>query len=165
MTCLLLNHQGLREKSDADAGHDFIGGISEKLGLRALRDALHRNASGRVLEVGGTAGSDRAHYPAGCEVIGVDWNRANLLAFEDETFDTVTASLSLCRFENQAILLREMSRVCKPHGRIVLLEHGRCQPSRDPLELMRRAGLQILHSQGTFFGMVHVIEARPAPRN
>lgn len=187
MTCLVIDHHGLRE-SDAAAGHhDLIDGISEKLGLRSLRDALYRRASGRVLEITAGTGFQRAHYPAGCEAVGVDVNRSDLLPFEDETFDTVTSCLSLCRFANPAVLLREMSRVCKPHGRILVLEHGRsdrpwigewqdrratahaerggCRPNRDSLGLMRRAGLQIVHAQSSFFGMVHVIEAMPAPRN
>lgn len=165
MTSLLLNPHGLREQ-DAGAGHHaLINGVSEKLGIRSLKDALWRKASGRVLEVAVGKKPRLAHYPSRCEVVGVDLNRSDLLAFEDETFDVVTSSLSLCRFANLPVLLREMSRVCKPHGRILVVEYGRCRPSGDSLELMRRAGLQILDVQSSFYGTVHVIEAMPAVRN
>jgi SAM-dependent methyltransferase len=165
MTYQLLSHHGLRE-SNAGARHPrLVGGVTEKLGLRSLKDALWRKASGRVLELTAGTGPRLARYPVGCEVIAVDLDRSDLLAFEDETFDVVTSSLSLCRFANLPVLLREMSRVCKPHGRILVVEHGHCQPERDPVDLMRRAGLQVVDVQSTFFGTAHVIEAMAATRN
>lgn len=211
MTCLLIDNHPLRANFTAAPGcHDLIGGLIEKVGLQSLRDDLFRNASGRVLEVAVGTGLNLAHYPAGCEIVGVDTSRsaldvagqrvgrlaanitlqrmdAELLAFEDESFDTVTSSLSLCTFTNPLVALREMSRVCKPHGRILLLEHGRsdrpwighwqdrrvhahltrgrCRTNREPLDLMVQAGLKMVHAQTRLFGMIHVVEAMPATRS
>jgi SAM-dependent methyltransferase len=209
MTCLLIHNHRLHANGGSTGVHDLIDGITEKLGLGSLRNDLYRNATGKVLEVAVGTGLNLRHYPKGCEIIGVDLSRsmlevaemraqrlstditlqlmdAELLAFEDECFDTVTSSLSLCSFTNPLLALREMSRVCKPHGRILLLEHGRsdrpwighwqdrranahltrgsCQPNRDPLDLIHRAGLKIVQVRTRFFGMIHTIEAMPATR-
>eukprot|EP00510_Aplanochytrium_minuta_P002865 CAMPEP_0184026192 /NCGR_PEP_ID=MMETSP0954-20121128/13349_1 /TAXON_ID=627963 /ORGANISM="Aplanochytrium sp, Strain PBS07" /LENGTH=203 /DNA_ID=CAMNT_0026310299 /DNA_START=54 /DNA_END=662 /DNA_ORIENTATION=- len=50
---------------------------------------------------------------------------AHQLPFPDATFDTVVDTFGLCSLENPETALREMKRVCKPAGKILLLEHGR----------------------------------------
>jgi ubiquinone/menaquinone biosynthesis C-methylase UbiE len=50
---------------------------------------------------------------------------AEALPFRDRCFDTVTSSLSTRTFPNPAEALHEMSRVSKPSGQILLVEHGR----------------------------------------
>ena len=76
-----------------------------------------------------------------------------------------------------------MARVCRTDGKILLLEHGRsdrdwlgrwqdrhagqfarpagCHWNREPLELAKQAGLKILKSRRSFFGIFHQIEAEP----
>ena len=44
--------------------------------------------------------------------------------FDDGTFDTVVDSLTLNSVFNREQLADEMKRVCKPGGRILLLERG-----------------------------------------
>lgn len=44
------------------------------------------------------------------------------LAFPDDSFDAVISSLSTCTFPEPVAALREMSRVCKPDGRIRFLD-------------------------------------------
>ena len=44
--------------------------------------------------------------------------------FPDNSFDTVVSTFGLCSYEDPAKALREMQRVCKPDGQILLLEHG-----------------------------------------
>jgi len=48
-----------------------------------------------------------------------------LSKFATSTFDTVVDAFGLCSHEDPVQVLREISRVCKPDGRILLLEHGR----------------------------------------
>jgi SAM-dependent methyltransferase len=51
------------------------------------------------------------------------------LPFEDQTFDTVVTTLTLCSIHDAAAALAEIRRVLKPGGRFVFFEHGR---SDDP---------------------------------
>ncbi|HEU4344235.1 MAG TPA: methyltransferase domain-containing protein [Candidatus Binatia bacterium] len=110
---------------------------------------------------------------------------AETLPFRDKSFDTVVSSLSTCTFPNPAAALREIARVCRTDGRILFLEHGRsdrewlgqfqdrhadqfasplgCHWNREPLELVRNAGLKIIETKRVFFGVFHQIEAEPKP--
>ena len=47
------------------------------------------------------------------------------LPFPDASFDTVVQTFGLCSESDPAVALREICRVCKPDGRVLLLEHGR----------------------------------------
>lgn len=50
---------------------------------------------------------------------------ADLSAYPDASFDTVVDTFGLCSFDDPVAVLRELGRVCKPGGKILLLEHGR----------------------------------------
>jgi ubiquinone/menaquinone biosynthesis C-methylase UbiE len=179
--------------------YDFAVMPLEFLIFRRLRSRLLRSAAGRVLEVAAGTGANLGHYPAGVNVIAVDLSPAMLararsrgaanvvvmdaerLAFRDGSFDTVVSTLATCTFPDPVAALREMRRVCRPGGRILLLEHGRssrpgvaawqdrraakhaaclgCWWNREPLESVCRAGLDARSATRTFLGMVHVIQA------
>ncbi len=109
---------------------------------------------------------------------------AEALGFPDASFDTVVSSLSLCTFPDPVAALGEMERVRRPDGRILLLQHGRsdvgwlgrlqdrseeahaeqlgCHWNREPLELLRRAGLRPTSARRAFLGIFHEIEAGSA---
>jgi ubiquinone/menaquinone biosynthesis C-methylase UbiE len=108
---------------------------------------------------------------------------AEALPFADKSFDAVVSSLSTCTFPNPVAALEDMARVCRTSGKILLLEHGRsdrewlgrwqdrhadqfakplgCHWNREPLELTKSAGLKIIRSHRSFFGVFHRIEAEP----
>src|SRR5262249_52242921 len=50
---------------------------------------------------------------------------AEALPFSDKHFDTVVSSHTTCTFPNPITALREMARVWRTEGKILLLEHGR----------------------------------------
>jgi ubiquinone/menaquinone biosynthesis C-methylase UbiE len=111
---------------------------------------------------------------------------AEALPFSDHSFDTVVSSLSTCTFPEPVIALQEFARVCRTGGKILLLEHGRsdrewlgrfqdrradrfakqlgCHWNREPLELTKSAGLKMVKSQRSFFGVFHRIEAETGAR-
>jgi ubiquinone/menaquinone biosynthesis C-methylase UbiE len=140
------------------------------------------------------------HYPDGARVTAVDLSPAmlrkarrrgarrasvmdaGLLALPGAAFDTVVSTLGTCTFPDPVAAIREMRRVCRPGGRILLLEHGRsshprvaayqdrtapghakylgCWWNRDPLETVRLAGVEPYATRRMLLGIVHVIEAR-----
>ena len=50
---------------------------------------------------------------------------AQCLAFPDQCFDTVFATFVFCSVPDPVQGFRELRRVCKPDGRLLLLEHVR----------------------------------------
>ncbi|HMM21496.1 MAG TPA: methyltransferase domain-containing protein [Selenomonadales bacterium] len=113
-----------------------------------LRKKTIEQASGDVLEIGVGTGSNLPFYREGCRVTCIDFsqgmlakakNRVHLtkvpvtllemdaqhLSFADNTFDTVVATCVFCSVPDPVQGLREARRVCKPEGKIVLLEHVR----------------------------------------
>jgi ubiquinone/menaquinone biosynthesis C-methylase UbiE len=109
--------------------------------------------------------------------------QADALTFPDASFDVVTTSLVLCTVPDPEAALREMSRVCKPDGRIVVLEHVRApnpllawmQKKLTPLQVkylgchfdrptdrtLRDLGFAIEDEQRRFFGIFVLLTARP----
>ena len=191
----------LQSKWDrASRWYDLATAVLEALVFRRLRSRLLKSASGRVLEVAGGTGRNLGHYPTGADVITIDLSPGMLakarkrgapkvavmdaehLAFRDGLFDTVVSTLGTCTFLDPVEALREMRRVCRPGGRILLLEHGRsdrpriaawqdrrahkhaaclgCWWNREPLENVRKAGLKPRTANRRLLGMVHVIQAR-----
>lgn len=93
--------------------------------------------------------------------------------------------MTLCTFIHPVEVLHEMSRACKPGGKILLMEHGRsrigwigrwqdrraakhaeqfgCHWNREPLEIAEEAGLDVMQAERHFFGIFHEIVSRPAP--
>jgi len=45
--------------------------------------------------------------------------------YADNSFDTVVDTFGLCSFDDPVAVLKQIQRVCKPDGKILLLEHGR----------------------------------------
>jgi ubiquinone/menaquinone biosynthesis C-methylase UbiE len=101
-----------------------------------------------VLEVGVGTGMNLEHYPAEVRVTGIDVSPRMLdrarpraeaaeadvellvadvedLPYADDTFDTATAACVFCSVADPVQGLRELARVTRPDGRVLLLEHVR----------------------------------------
>lgn len=109
------------------------------------REKLLSGAKGKVLEVGIGTGRNIPYYPDNVELTGIDFspkmveiarrkakNRKNVkilemdaenMEFNDNTFDTVVTSCVFCSVPNPVQGLKEIKRVCKNGGKIVMLEH------------------------------------------
>lgn len=187
--------------------YDLAEGLPELLGMKNLRRTLLQRALGQVLEVAVGTGKNLPYYPRIGQLTAVDVSLAMVtrarqradklglqvhfqvmdaahLGFPDQHFDTVVDALALCTFPDPVAVLREMARVCKPQGHILLLEHGHsdrawlgrwqdrhaarharhlgCHWNREPLELVRQAGLRLITDARHFFGIFHLLEAVPA---
>lgn len=121
---------------------------------RIIREDLRKKvlsyANGKVLEVGVGTGKNLKYYPVGCDVTGIDLSpgmlqrarvravKLNLpvqllemdaqnLEFPDDTFDTVVATCVFCSVPDPIKGLSEIKRVCKPQGKVILLEHVRSE--------------------------------------
>lgn len=112
------------------------------------RQRLLATACGDVLEVGFGTGLNLRHYPAQVRRIttvdpnagmhrlaqrrvrrsGIEVDQRVLsserLPFEDDRFDCAVSTFTLCSIENVGQALAEVSRVLKPGGRFLFLEHG-----------------------------------------
>ena len=128
--------------------YDLYDAPMELMGTKKRRRALVGNTSGTVLEVGVGTGKNLRYYTAGTEVAGIDVSsqmlqraerrlaalrmKANLveadvqdLPFDDDTFDTAVGTCVFCSVVDPVQGLRELGRVVRPDGRILLLEHVR----------------------------------------
>jgi ubiquinone/menaquinone biosynthesis C-methylase UbiE len=117
--------------------------------LTAYRSRVVPAAEGQVLEIGVGSGLNLPFYTRNVrQVIGLDPSpkllsmaRGNLrpglspvefvegsaeaIPLETESMDTVVMTWTLCSIPDAGRALREMSRVLKPTGRLLFVEHGR----------------------------------------
>jgi len=176
-------------------------------GVRKKRKQLFAESRGNVLDVGCGYGMNFPHLTQATSITGIDFSPvmldsahkytqqlglkvdlrlgdAEALEFADNTFDTVISTLSTCSFYNPLTALQEMRRVCKPEGKILLVEHGRsswewlgryqdnhvheqielggCRWNQEPQELVKGAGIHIISAERTLLGIFHTIMASPA---
>jgi phosphatidylethanolamine/phosphatidyl-N-methylethanolamine N-methyltransferase len=117
--------------------------------LRQVIEALDIPRGAKVLEVGAGTGTSFPAYPRHCEVTGVDlapdmlaraqekilendWNHLRVmemnaldLKFPDNSFDYVMAFHVVTVVPDPIRMIQEAKRVCKPGGKIVIVNHFR----------------------------------------
>jgi methyltransferase OMS1 len=183
------------------------------MGLTLLRRALlyfHSNP-GSLLEVGAGTGRNLGYYPKHVsKIVLTDFSEKMLLQarsklkndpdsrvqlfvadaanmtryYPPNTFDTVLDTFGLCSFDDPVQVLKELQRVCKPDGKILLLEHGTsktwkglanfldknaerhaknwgCVWNRDLDAILDDAGLEIDQKDTWHFGTTYYVVARP----
>jgi len=130
------------------AFYDVVEGMSEQR-YSPWRKRLWEMVDGtEVLEVGVGTGKNMPFYPFGTKITAIDLTpgmlerarerarelRLNLtlkigdiqaLEFPDSFFDNVVATFVFCSVSDPVLGLRELGRVVKPGGKILLLEHMR----------------------------------------
>ena len=129
--------------------YDLMYGVALEHGRRQAMSRLAPASGESVLEVGVGTGLSALRYPASCRVTAIDISEAMLerakqrlerrgiehvslcrmdvahLGFPDESFDAVYAPYVLNVVPDPVQAAREMLRVCRPCGRVVLLNHFR----------------------------------------
>jgi len=127
--------------------YDLIYGATLDHGRRQAMSRLAPACGESILEIGVGTGLSALHYPRGCRVVAIDLSahmigRARLrlarrgvqhvslcrmdaarLAFRDAQFDAIYAPYVMNIVSDPARVAREMLRVCRPLGRLVLLNH------------------------------------------
>lgn len=107
-----------------------------------------------------------------------------LSEFPDQCFDTVVDTFGLCSYDDPVQVLKEMKRVCKPDGKVLLLEHGRsktwdfitkyldknaerhaknwgCVWNRDLDQIVQESGLELETLHTWHFGTTYYMVCRP----
>jgi len=127
--------------------YDVVFGGMLQQGRRRAMAYLRPDTGESVLEIGVGTGADLREYPAPCRVTAIDLSMAMLehargrasnlttarvafaqmdatrLAFPDRSFDAVYAPHVINVVPDPAAIGREIARVCRPDGRVVLLNH------------------------------------------
>jgi ubiquinone/menaquinone biosynthesis C-methylase UbiE len=139
----------VRRHYDRSAGsYDRIISWAEKALFRGGREWVCSRARGEVLEIAVGTGRNLPFYPEDVSLTGIELSPKMLdlarrrarergreadlrvgdaqnLPFPDASFDTVVATLALCTIADDRRAVAETSRVLRPGGRLLLLEHVR----------------------------------------
>lgn len=161
---------GLNERAFARY-YPILIGLSERAGQADRRRDLLGRATGRTLELGAGGGHNLRHYPSVVTELVVtepsphmithlrrelseqpprvgSWEivrtGAEQLPFDDASFDTVVATFVHCTIPDPRAALTEITRVLRPGGRYLFIEHVRSTDNRwlarfqDAIELPHR---------------------------
>lgn len=129
--------------------YDLVFGAPLQPGRVAAVARMDIQPGDRILEVGTGTGINAPLYPRDCHVTAIDLSAAMLararariqrdglthvrllegdaarLTFADDSFDSVYAPYVISVVPDPILVAREMRRVCRPGGRIVILNHFR----------------------------------------
>ncbi|MCJ7522361.1 MAG: methyltransferase domain-containing protein [Dehalococcoidia bacterium] len=191
--------------------YDLMMALIERLRLSKYRALLwSRVESSRVLEIGVGTGKNFPYYPPDAEIDAVDFSEKMLerakdrakkqkvrvhlqqmdvqnLDFADNAFDTVAATLVFCSIPDPVRGIKEVERVCKPGGKVVLLENNfssipilgwfvklinpialwmiGADFNRHPEENVAKSGLKVERVTNLGRGLWKLIEARKKPNS
>ncbi|WP_151526921.1 class I SAM-dependent methyltransferase [Serinicoccus kebangsaanensis] len=185
--------------------YDQLSAGMERRLLAASRPWVAGRAVGRVLEVGVGTGANLPHYPVGVELTCLERSAAMLaqarrrasdlglqvdfvhgdagaMDLPDGAFDTVVSTFTLCCVPDLDLALREMTRVLRPGGSLLLADHvassrwwvraGQAAADtvsvplagehfgRRPRAHLGALGLEVLDSERTALGVIERVHAR-----
>ncbi|MGM0578858.1 MAG: class I SAM-dependent methyltransferase [Myxococcota bacterium] len=201
--------EGARRRYDRMAPfYDAMEWFAERGAFsRWRRDLWSRVGGERVLEAGVGTGKNLPYHPAEAEVVAMDLSPAMLerarrraerlgvditldegdvedLPYQDGSFDVAVATFLFCSVPHPVQGLRELRRVLRPGGRLILLEHVLSRKpilgtlmrwldtpvhrmvgahiARDTVGNVEAAGFEIVRVEELAGDVVKRIEARPA---
>lgn len=181
--------------------YDYVECPCELFSFKNYRKKILSDLKGKVLEVGVGTGKNIPYYN-NVEYTGIDFSKnmlakakkkfpktkllqmdAQELEFKDSTFDYIITSFVLCSVPDPVKALKEMKRVIKKEGKIIMLEHVRSKNriiallqdihnpltrfffgfniNRDTKHNIHKAGLVLTKDQALAFGdVLRLFEAR-----
>lgn len=173
---------------------------------RKFRKRIFQEAEGDVLEVGIGSGLNFPFYNKVVKLTGVDFSHEMLkvaqdaakhysfettlieedveaVEFNENAFDTIVSSGTLCAYQNPVNTLNEFQRWCKPGGKILLMEHGistnkpiawlqktinplalkfvRCHQNRNIIEIVKKSHLKVIKEERYLAGYLYLVCAKP----
>ena len=164
---------------------------------------LFSRMNGKTLMVGVGTGNDFKYFPNGLDILGIDISPKMLeravtktatyegsltlremdvcrLDFNDSVFDTVATVCTFCSVPRPVVGLREIHRVLKPGGQLLMFEHVRSNIgplgilmdlltplstrvgpalNRDTVGNVQRAGFDLRRVENVYLDIVKTIEA------
>lgn len=191
------------------AGYDKALAPFEKRFLaKWRRETLsHLPENAEILEIGAGTGANFTFYPMSKHAVASEisckmlekareklnektnfikliQNNAESLPFAENSFDAAFATLVFCSLEKPENAFRELKRVVRPNGKIVLLEHVRPNGlfgyffdflniltlaliedcfNRETAKLAENTGLQVIEVKKKVFGAVNLIVCENTP--
>ena len=192
-----------RDKWDAASGNfDRLShGDDRRFGVHKRR--LFAKVAGRTLLVAAGTGNDFKFFPPGLDIVAIDISpkmleRAALkvaaypgsialremdvcaLEFPDDSFDTIATVCTFCSVPRPVAGLRELRRVLKPSGQLLMFEHVRSRIgplglfqdlmtpltrragpdlNRDTVGNVQKAGFRLRRVENAYLDIVRMIEA------
>jgi ubiquinone/menaquinone biosynthesis C-methylase UbiE len=164
---------------------------------------LFSKTRGATLMVAAGTGNDFEFFPPGHRILAIDISPAMLeraarkasryegelelrqmdvceLALPDASFDTVATVCTFCSVPKPIVGLRELHRVLRPDGQLLMFEHVRSKigplgilldlmtplsrrfgpdMNRDTVENVQKAGFRIRREENVYLDIVKIIEA------
>ncbi len=128
--------------------YDLLEKPMESMAMGEWREKLIEKIEGeKVLEIGIGTGKNLIYYPENLNIIGIDFSRnmlkkakdkikdkkninliemdAQNMKFADNSFDTVVTTCVFCSVPDPVEGLKEIRRVCKNNGKVIMIEHMR----------------------------------------
>ncbi|ABR49416.1 Methyltransferase type 11 [Alkaliphilus metalliredigens QYMF] len=145
------NTEKIRKKYDrVSKVYDILEQPMEVMSLKKSRVEVTKDLKGKVLEVGVGTGKNIPYYPNDISIIAIDFSDKMLakarekakklnkkveliqmdvqnMNFADNTFDMVFTTCVFCSVPDPIEGLKEIRRVCKPDGKIIMIEHVRSE--------------------------------------
>ncbi|OGO78747.1 MAG: methyltransferase type 11 [Clostridiales bacterium GWB2_37_7] len=141
----------IRKRYDrASIFYDLMEAPMEVMALKRWRIEVMKLLKGRVLEIGVGTGKNIEYYPKDLDITAIDFSEKMLakakvkaalydkkvdlrlmdaqhMDFADNTFDTVFTTCVFCSVPDPIVGLKEIRRICKPDGKIIMIEHVRSE--------------------------------------
>lgn len=192
-------------KWDAASRTLDIMSFAEDHRIGPYKRKLFTKMRGATLMVAAGTGNDFKFFPPNMHVVSIDISSKMLeraarkaaaysgtielqkmdvcdLDFPDSSFDTIATAFTFCSVPKPVIGLRELRRVLKPDGQLIMLEHvrsaigplgifmdlmtpltSRVGPSlnRDTVGNVQKAGFRLRRVENVYLDVVKIIEAVP----